>query len=170
MDDENTPEDGMDRGSIAAFLHVEHAVYVAIGVLLAATAIVALGGAASSAWDGVADWRTGNSIPITIERLLFVLMIAEILHTVRISMRSGSLTCEPFLVVGLIASIRRVLVITLETSEGNRDHIWTANSEMIFRSSMIELGVLATLIIVMVFSIFLLQRGKRASTMPSIHH
>ena len=46
--------------------------------------------------------------------LLIVLMLVEILHTVRISIRSHVLVTEPFLVVGLIAAIRRILVITLE--------------------------------------------------------
>jgi hypothetical protein len=35
---------------------------------------------------------------------------------VRISIRSHVLVTEPFLIVGLIASIRRILVITLEAS------------------------------------------------------
>ena len=43
-------------------------------------------------------------------------MLVEILHTVRISIRSHILVTEPFLIVGLIASIRRILVITLEVS------------------------------------------------------
>jgi hypothetical protein len=51
-------------------------------------------------------------------------MLVEILHTVRISIRSHILVItEPFLVVGLIASIRSILVITLEaatlTKEGS---------------------------------------------------
>jgi hypothetical protein len=41
-------------------------------------------------------------------------MLVEILHTVRISIRSHILVTEPFLVIGLIASIRRILVITLK--------------------------------------------------------
>jgi hypothetical protein len=40
----------------------------------------------------------------------------QILHTVPISIRSHVLVTEPFLVVGLIASIRRILVITLEAA------------------------------------------------------
>ncbi len=44
----------------------------------------------------------------------------------RISIRSHILVTEPFLVVGLIASIRRILVITLEaatlTNERRMDH------------------------------------------------
>ncbi|PYT32499.1 MAG: hypothetical protein DMG57_01545 [Acidobacteria bacterium] len=37
-------------------------------------------------------------------------MLVEILHTVRISIRSHNLVTVPFLVVGLIASIRRMFV------------------------------------------------------------
>ena len=44
-----------------------------------------------------------------------MLMMAEILHTVHVSVRTGTLMCEPFLIVGLIACIRRVLVSTLES-------------------------------------------------------
>jgi hypothetical protein len=36
-------------------------------------------------------------------------MIVEILHTVRISLRSHILVAEPFLIVGLIAAVRRIL-------------------------------------------------------------
>lgn len=43
-------------------------------------------------------------------------MLVEILHTVRISIHSHYLVTEPFLVVGLIASIGRILVITLEAA------------------------------------------------------
>jgi Phosphate-starvation-inducible E family len=49
-----------------------------------------------------------------LDELLVALMLVEILHTVRISIRSPVLVTEPFLVIGLIASIRRMLVISLE--------------------------------------------------------
>jgi hypothetical protein len=81
------------------------------------------------------------------------------MHTVHVSVRSGALTCEPFLVVGLIASIRRVLVITLESSQATAHGDLSDNGEKVFRTSMIELGVLAVLILVMVSSIYLLRRG-----------
>jgi hypothetical protein len=93
-------------------------------------------------------------------------MLAEILHTVRASMRSGSLTAEPFLVVGLIASIRRVLVITLESSDATKSPV-AAPEEGVFKHSMVELGVLAMLILVMVISIFLLRRCPPARAADS---
>jgi uncharacterized membrane protein len=72
-------------------------------------------------------------------------------------MRSGELTSEPFLVVGLIASIRRVLVITLKSSETTKSDSMSDAMERMFHASMLELGVLAVLILVMVVSIRLLR-------------
>ena len=94
-----------------------------------------------------------------------VLMLVEILHTVRVSIRSGQLSCEPFLIVGLIASIRRVLVITLETSQATKGGSLSEASEGVFRASMIELGVLAVLIMVMVVSIYILHRSGASGTL-----
>lgn len=50
----------------------------------------------------------------------------EILHTVRISIRSHILLAgEAFLVVGLIASIRRILIISLEMASLTREATWS---------------------------------------------
>jgi uncharacterized membrane protein (DUF373 family) len=143
-----------------AFLGVEHAVYVALGVLLAAASIAALVEAGASLWDAIVRFGDPAGILAVIDRLLFVLMLAEILHTVRVSVRSGELQAEPFLIVGLIASIRRVLVITLRSSEATHDTHWTPDVVMLFRTSMIELGVLGVLILVMVVSILMLRRRR----------
>ena len=156
-----TEQDVIARKSARLFLLVEHAIYVALGVLLALAALLALVGAGVLLVQGLGDWAGTGTIFNLIDRLLFVLMLVEILHTVRVSVRSGQLTGEPFLIVALIASIRRVLVITLKTSDVmNSSEDWTPGQEALFRSSMIELGVLAGLILVMVVSIFILQRSR----------
>ena len=46
-----------------------------------------------------------------LNELLIVLMLMKILHTVRIWIRSHVLVTEPFLVVRLIAWIRRILLL-----------------------------------------------------------
>jgi hypothetical protein len=111
-------------------------------------------------WDAMVDWSGGLGALLIVDRLLFVLMLAEILHTVRVSIRAGTLSAEPFLIVGLIASIRRVLVITLESSQSTPGKA-TGGNEQIFQSSMIELGVLCGLILTMVISIYLIRRSHR---------
>ncbi len=69
------------------------------------------------------------------------------------------LVTEPFLVVGLIASIRRILVITLEASSLTNGGSWSARRASMFSASMTELGLLGLLILILVFSITLLRRA-----------
>ena len=159
MDDEDSGQERWVARTASAFLSVEHGAYMALGLLLSAAALVALAGAAWVLVSGLADWSSTRTTFLVIDRLLFVLMLIEILHTVRASMRSGALTSEPFLVVGLIATIRRVLVITLKSSETTKEDTMTDMAEKIFHASMMELGVLAVLILVMVVSIRLLRRS-----------
>ena len=141
------------------FLRVEYLVYTALGALLAMVAIAALVHAAFDGAVGIFHWNDTEAIFGVVDELLFVLMLVEILHTVRVSIVSGALKAEPFLVVGLIASIRRVLVITLESSNATKNGEWTPTIAGSFRASMTELGVLSVLILVMVVSIFLLRRS-----------
>src|SRR5438045_2631313 len=102
-----------------------------------------------------------------LDQLLIVLMLFEILNTVRISIRSHTLVVEPFLVVGLIASIRRILVITLEATALTNNGAWaTPAASGIFRASMIELGLLGAVVLVLVFTITLLRRYAPLSKEP----
>jgi hypothetical protein len=78
-----------------------------------------------------------------------------------VSFRSGTLVCEPFLIVGLIASIRRVLVITLETSQAHAPGKWNSDAQSLLDSTMLELSVLGGLILVMVVSIVMLRLSDR---------
>ncbi|HUB02460.1 MAG TPA: phosphate-starvation-inducible PsiE family protein [Terriglobales bacterium] len=137
----------------------ELAIYGFLAVLLTVTAVAALADGGLSLWSGIRTMSISAKAFEVLDRLLFVLMVVEILHTVSISIRSHILVTEPFLVVGLIASIRRILVITLEASTLAKGGAWNGPSESIFRASMIELGLLGLLILILVFSITLLRRS-----------
>jgi len=142
------------------FVRIEIFTYLVLGLMLALAALLGIGTAAVSLWNAVQEHGASDSLVFAIDRLLFVLMVIEILHTVRASFRSGTLVCEPFLIVGLIASIRRVLVITLETSQANKPGSWTPDSNALLHSTMLELAVLGGLILVMVVSIYMLRRSE----------
>ena len=145
----------------------EVAIYHIVGVLLAVTAVAAIVSAGRMLWTGFARWTLATETLRVLDQLLIVLMVVEILHTVRISIRSHIfLAMEPFLVVGLIASIRRVLIISLQTTSLAREG-WSAESASIFHSSMIELALLVVLIPVLVFSITLLRRHTLKDNMES---
>src|SRR6266436_1485442 len=147
------------RLSTELFQHIELFVYVALGIVLSVTSVLALGSAALLLLEGIRDWSSTGPIFLIVDRLMFVLMLIEILHTVRGSVRSGALTPEPFLIIGLIASIRNVLVITLKSSGVTSEGLASVEGEMLFRSSIVELGVLGALILIFVISIYLLRRG-----------
>ena len=143
----------------AELMHrAEQIVYAVIGFMLVLALLIALVGSANLLVDSARDWAGTDAVYHIIDRLLFVLMLVEILHTVHASIRSGTLLCEPFLIVGLIACIRRILVITLETSQITQPEKWTVANQSLFQSSMIELGVLAALIVVLVGGIFAISR------------
>ena len=96
-------------------------------------------------------------IVIVVDHLLLVLVLVEILHTVRQSIEARELHAEPFLIVGLIATVRRILLVTLETSDAG---MTPGNEAQNFTHNMIELGVLAGLTAVLVASIFVARRSS----------
>ena len=137
---------------------VEMGIYSVLAVLLSLTILAALASACKLLLDSVIHWTVATQTLRVLNELLIVLMLAEILHTVRISIRSHVLVTEPFLVVGLIASIRRILVISLEMATLGKELTWTGDNTRVFRASMIELGLLSLLVLALVFSITLLRR------------
>jgi uncharacterized membrane protein (DUF373 family) len=133
-------------------------VYSLLGILLFITALATIANAAKMLWGSVGHWTIATDTLVVLDQLLVVLMMVEIMHTVRISIHSHVLVTEPFLVVGLIASIRRMLVITLEAASLTKGGAWSADGASIFRGSMLELGLLGLVILILVFSITLLRR------------
>lgn len=87
-----------------------------------------------------------------LDEALLLLIVAELLHTVAIAVRHrGALDPEPFLVVGLVAGIRRVLILTGETEQSFR---WNPQG--------IELLILMALILVMAITVLVWRRSVRA--------
>jgi hypothetical protein len=136
----------------------EVVIYSVLAVLLFVTALSTIANAGRMLWEGLGHWTIAAQTLLVLDQLLVVLMLVEILHTVRISIHSHILVTEPFLVVGLIASIRRILVITLEAATLTKGGTWSADSASIFHASMTELGLLGLLVLILVFSITLLRR------------
>src|SRR3977135_2074269 len=87
------------RLSTELFQHIELAVYLSLGILLSVTALLWLASATLFLLEGMRDWSGTRAIFLIVDRLMFVLMLIEILQTVRGSVRSGPLTPEPFLII-----------------------------------------------------------------------
>src|ERR1700691_2544611 len=138
----------------------EIVIYSVLAVLLAVTAFVTIAPAGQILWIGLSHWTVAAQTLKVLNQLLIVLMLVEILHTVRISIRSHVLVAEPFLIVGLIATIRRILVIGLEAGDLSRPETWNPEHETLFRASALELGLLGLLVLILVTAIYLLRRSQ----------
>jgi uncharacterized membrane protein (DUF373 family) len=142
----------------SVFTRVEDVTYVGLAVLLAVSALFLLFAAAWSLIEGISSSGPAKNLTIEVlDQILLVLMIIEILSTVQVSFREHVLTPEPFLVVALIAAIRRVLVITAEFSSPSEV------VEAAFRNAMFELGLLTVLIFSLVFSLHFLKKNRAAT-------
>ncbi|HEX2046398.1 MAG TPA: phosphate-starvation-inducible PsiE family protein [Acidimicrobiales bacterium] len=132
----------------------ENVVYSFVGVLLAAAAVLVL---AVVAYHLVADVADGVEKGVTeaLDGLLLVFILLELLAGVRATMKERKLVAEPFLVVGIIASIKEIVVLTLESNE-----IYDTN-DAAFENAMTEIGVLAGVILLIALASFLVRRKER---------
>ena len=141
------------RGWISKqFTRVEDVVYVGLGVLLSGCALALLVAGGIDFVTSLSGGRLAASVIEILDRILLVLLVVEILYTVQVSFREHALVPEPFLIVGLIAATRRILVLTAEFKD-----LLEKGAEA-FRNGMIELGLLAFLIVALVVSLVLLRR------------
>jgi len=141
----------------SGFTRVEDVTYVGLGLVLAVSVLVLLVIVALSLGQAIMSANLPQKIVRLLDQSLLILMIVEILYTVQVSFREHTLVAEPFLIVGLIAAIRRVLILTAEFSKP------AEISEVAFHNVMFELGLLTVLILALVFSLFLLKRQLIAS-------
>jgi uncharacterized membrane protein (DUF373 family) len=122
-------------------------VLVVLAMLLLITSVIGM------ARDMVAGTLSNAGIEV-LNSILLVMMIMEIVYTVTKSLESHLLVAEPFLMIGAIAAIRRMIIITAESTK-----MELTNPE-VFRSLLIELGLLAVIVVAMAFSAWILRRGE----------
>jgi|KBSMisStandDraft_5_1062788.scaffolds.fasta_scaffold1062614_2 uncharacterized membrane protein (DUF373 family) len=133
------------------FNWAEDFVYIGLGILLAASAITLLfsefGGLTRTLLSGP---FAENVVPL-LDQLLLVIIIVELLFTVKISFREHVLEPQPFLIVATIAVSRRIIVLTAELSKLLKE------DEKVFQHALIELAVLTILALTLVLSLRLLK-------------
>src|SRR5262245_33205162 len=116
MADPAVPPDA--RAGIArAYTLVEDIVYIALGALLSLVVVGLLVLTFIDFGRAALEWSLAANIVNILDRILLVLLIVELLYTVQVSFKAHTISAEPFLLIGLISAIRRVLVVTAELGE-----------------------------------------------------
>jgi uncharacterized membrane protein (DUF373 family) len=110
-------------GTIWLLERTQDLVSVVVGVVLAVLAAVVLVLGVVDFFHDVATgspWET--AVVNLLNRVLLVLILVEIMHTVVLSLRAHHLVTQPLLAVGLVAVIRKILFVlsseeTVSTTE-----------------------------------------------------
>ena len=122
---------------------------IAVFLLLAAVGLLI--GAGQTVLQNL-DLATITPTVVTVlDQALLVFMVAELLRTVRITLRDRALAAEPFLIIGLIAGVRRILIITAKN-----ENIAPGPAFEVF---WVELLLLIVLVLAMVVALVLWRRA-----------
>lgn len=135
---------------------VETALYVVVGLLLFAAGVFILVDTLTGFISGLRSHQAASGLGLRIlDRVLLLLIVAELLFTLQLVIARGEIAAEPFLFIGIIAVVRRVVVITAQLE--NLPQQGRALTNFLF-----ELGLLALLVIAFGAAIFLIRRGAAA--------
>jgi phosphate starvation-inducible membrane PsiE len=132
---------------------LESAVLILIGLVLVSLAVLLLWTSAASMLDALREHTIGHQAIEILNSVLLVMMTMEIVYTVAVSLRSHQLVAEPFLIIGTIASIRRMLVITATSTE-------TEHDTAVFHNTLIELGLLAATVVALAVAVWVIRHSQ----------
>jgi uncharacterized membrane protein (DUF373 family) len=129
----------------------EVVVYVGVAVILVAGAALLVGDAVTTFVDLMTE---GEPVLAAATELLSVLLLVfvfvELLGAVRKTLRERRLLAEPFLLVGIIASIKEIVVVA--GAERPKDGGFAE-----FRDGMVEIGVLSGVVLALAIAALLLR-------------
>ncbi len=134
----------------------ERGIYWAVGVLLIFVAVIFLVFIILSNFPRYFQGEIASATIKLFDQALLTLMIAQIVYTTVAFLKVGVLQVEPILVVGIIASVRRILVLTALMS-GTAGKVGAGLS---FREDMVEIGLLSLTVLILAIAIYLVRKSK----------
>lgn len=118
---------------------------VAIGVLF-----VSVGGSLLAVFE-VDPLQTTLAI---LDRILLITIFVELLITIEVLVQERKIVAEPFVLIGLVAVIRRILLVTAELGQSVSD-------PERFLNLVTELGVLTALVLSLSGALYIARRTQR---------
>jgi uncharacterized membrane protein (DUF373 family) len=132
----------------------EDAIYVGIAVILS----VAAGALLISAGRGLTELNEGRHatevVLSVLDTLLLVFIVVELLFAVRVILGRREVVAEPFLIVGIIASIKEIIVLSVEAA----DYVGKDDK---FTHAITEVAVLGALVLVLAISAIVLRAKEK---------
>lgn len=142
-------ESQRERFSDRFLAFVEDIIYWALALML-------IVGAATLVVSQVNGFRALTSQPANtvilalLDGLLLVFILVELLYAVRACLRSHEIVAEPFLVVGILACIKEIVVLSVQAAK-------LLEKGPDFSRAVVEIGILGGVVLVLSISAFILR-------------
>jgi uncharacterized membrane protein (DUF373 family) len=89
-----------------------------------------------------------------LDGLLLIFIFVELLYAVRACLRSHEIVAEPFLIVGILAGIKEIVVLSVEAAT-------LLEKGPAFSRAVVEIGVLAGVVLALALAAFILRERRR---------
>ena len=127
----------------------ERGAYYGVALFLLATIAMVFASAAISLADVVELGPLATALEV-LDKVLLIFIFAELLGTISTIVREREVTAAPFLLIGLIAVVRRILAVTASIEQ----NLGTPR----FDDLIVELGVLTVLVLALAGALFFARR------------
>jgi len=151
-------DDSLREKTQGLFGYVEDGLYVLVATALALAGVGLFGYVVYDFVGKISEGSFSTLILTLLDGLLLVFIITELIHTIRAVIDDKVLVAEPFLVVGVVAAIRRLVVVSAEAKDlfGKPE----------FGDAMLEMGVLTGVVLGLGVTIYLLRHTERSEPTP----
>jgi uncharacterized membrane protein (DUF373 family) len=146
-------EGGRQRFADRVLLFFEDAVYWAIALVLVVCSVALL----VAQFNTMLRLRNTPAPTVMIEildGLLLIFIFVELLYAVRSCLRSHEIVAEPFLIVGILAGIKEIVVLSVEAAT-------LLDKGPDFSRAVVEIGVLGGVVLVLALAAFVLRERRR---------
>jgi uncharacterized membrane protein (DUF373 family) len=129
----------------------EQVIYIGIAALLFVCATIAV----LSVGYGMVDQREEGGLAVVttaLDGLLLAFIFVELFGAVRKTLAEQELVAEPFLIVGIIASIKEIIVAALGLADASGEE---------FDDGVLKVGVLGVVVLLLAISTLLIRRKER---------
>ena len=130
----------------------ERGAYYGVALFLLATIVMVFASAAISLTDVLELGPLETALEV-LDKVLLIFIFAELLGTISTIVREREVTAEPFLLIGLIAVVRRILAVTASIEQ----NLGTPR----FDDLILELGVLTVLVLALAGALYFARRMLR---------
>ena len=160
MSERNLASGRISRGTDAigeGLVSFELVLYTSVGLLLGVAGVLILAGTVSGLVHGLHRRESAVDVAVLVlDRVLLALIVGELLYTLRFVVRTHEIAVEPFLYIGLIAVVRRILIVTAQFER-------SPHAGRALTNTLLEFGLLGLSVPALAAAVYLVRKSAALS-------